>query len=71
MTDYGIEEIYGLVYEAFQGGQAKIQLQAFPFRMTTVNLARHDKIPIFALANAQDGERCIPGDRTGSDGGRL
>jgi murein L,D-transpeptidase YafK len=27
MTDYGIEEIYGLVYEAFQGGQAKIQLQ--------------------------------------------
>jgi murein L,D-transpeptidase YafK len=45
MTDYGIEEIYGLVYEAFQGGQAKIQLQAFPFRMTTVNLARHEQDP--------------------------
>jgi murein L,D-transpeptidase YafK len=29
MTDYGIEEIYGLVYEAFQGSQAKIQLQTF------------------------------------------
>jgi murein L,D-transpeptidase YafK len=41
MTDYGIEEIYGLVYEAFQGGQARIQLQAFPFRMTTANLVRH------------------------------
>ena len=46
MTDYGIEEIYGLVYEAFQGGQAKIQLQAFPFRMTTANFVRHDKIPM-------------------------
>ena len=43
MTDYGIEEIYGLVYEAFQGGQYKIQLQAFPFRMTTANLVRHEQ----------------------------
>ena len=45
MTDYGIEEIYGLVYEAFQGGQAKIQLQAFPFQMTTANLVRHGQDP--------------------------
>jgi murein L,D-transpeptidase YafK len=45
MTDYGIEEIYGLVYEAFQGGQAKIQLQAFPFRMTTANFVRHEQDP--------------------------
>jgi len=45
MTDYGIEEIYGLVYEAFQGGQAKIQLQAFPFRITTANLVRHEQDP--------------------------
>jgi murein L,D-transpeptidase YafK len=45
MTDYGIEEIYGLVYEAFQGGQAKIQLQAFPFRMTAANLVRHEQDP--------------------------
>jgi murein L,D-transpeptidase YafK len=43
MTDYGIEEIYGLVYEAFQGGQSKVQLQAFPFRMTTANLVRHEQ----------------------------
>src|SRR5499427_720986 len=45
MTDYGIEEIYGLVYEAFQGGQAKIQLQAFPFRMSMANLVRHEQDP--------------------------
>ena len=41
MTDYQMEEIYGLVEEAFKGGQAKIQLAAFPFRMTTQNLARY------------------------------
>ena len=45
MTDYGMEEIYGLVAEAFQGGQAKIQLQAFPFRMTAENLVRHEQDP--------------------------
>ena len=41
MTDYAMEEIYGLVDEAFKGGQQKVQLQAFPFRMTAQNLARH------------------------------
>ncbi len=41
MTDYAMEEIYGLVDEAFKGGQRKVQLQAFPFRMTAQNLARH------------------------------
>src|SRR5262249_1556994 len=41
MTDYAMEEIYGLVEEAFKGGQDKVQLQAFPFRMTAQNLARH------------------------------
>jgi murein L,D-transpeptidase YafK len=45
MTDYGMEEIYGLVDEAFQGGQAKIQLQAFPFSTTTANLVRHEQDP--------------------------
>ena len=45
MTDYGMEEIYGLVAEAFQGGQAKIQLQAFPFGMTAENLVRHEQDP--------------------------
>jgi murein L,D-transpeptidase YafK len=41
MTDPAMEEIYGLVYEAFRGGQEKVQVQAFPFRMTAENLARH------------------------------
>ena len=41
MTDNEMEEIYGLADEAFKGGQDKIQLQAFPFRMTAENLARH------------------------------
>ena len=41
MTDYAMEEIYGLADEAFNGGQEKIQLQAFPFRMTAENLATH------------------------------
>ena len=45
MTDYEMEEIYGLVEEAFKGGQDKIQLQAFPFRMTTQNLTRHADDP--------------------------
>jgi murein L,D-transpeptidase YafK len=49
MTDYGMEEIYGLVAEAFQGGQAKIQLQAFPFRMTGENLVRHEQDPNASL----------------------
>lgn len=41
MTDYAMEEIYGLVDEAFKGGLEKVQLQAFPFRMTAQNLASH------------------------------
>ena len=46
MTDYAMEEIYGLVDEAFKGGQEKVQLQAFPFRMTAQNLASHASDPI-------------------------
>ena len=45
MTDHQMEEIYGLVDEAFKGGQDKIQLAALPFRMTTYNLARHADNP--------------------------
>jgi murein L,D-transpeptidase YafK len=45
MTDSAMDEIYGLVDEAFQGGQEKVQLQAFPFRMTTQNLASHADDP--------------------------
>jgi murein L,D-transpeptidase YafK len=55
MTDYAMEEIYGLVDEAFKGGQEKVQLQAFPFRMTAQNLARHaadPNLPFWAMLKA-------------------
>ena len=45
MTDEQMDEIYGLVTEAFRGGQDKVQLQAFPFRMTEENLALHANSP--------------------------
>jgi murein L,D-transpeptidase YafK len=45
MTDSAMDEIYALVDEAFQGGQEKVQLQAFPFRMTAQKLASHASDP--------------------------
>jgi murein L,D-transpeptidase YafK len=45
MTDYEMEEIYGLADEAFKGGQNKIQLEAFPFQMTAENLESHADDP--------------------------
>lgn len=45
MTDQQIDEIFGLAYEAFRGGQYAIQLQAFPFRMTEANLSQHEGDP--------------------------
>ena len=45
MTDAGIAEIYALAREAFKGGNASFQLQIFPFRMTTANLAKHAASP--------------------------
>lgn len=41
MTDAQIMEIYAFARDAFKGGQQAIQLQAFPFRMTAENMARH------------------------------
>ena len=41
MTNEQIEEIYGLAYEAFAGGQTRIQFQAYPFRMTGDNMIRY------------------------------
>ena len=41
MTDEQIQEIYALAREAFRGGQRAFQLQAYPFRMTAENMARH------------------------------
>lgn len=41
MTDEYIADIYALAREAFDGGQEEFQVQAFPFRMTEENMARH------------------------------
>src|SRR5262249_30143353 len=41
MTDDQISEIYALAREAFFGGQRSFQIQAYPFRMTALNMARH------------------------------
>jgi len=45
MTDEQIAEIYSLGRESFFGGQRAFQLQAYPFRMTPVNMARHRNNP--------------------------
>jgi len=45
MTDEQIAEIYALAREAFFGGQKSFQLQAYPFRMTPLNMARHRDSP--------------------------
>jgi len=49
MTDEQIAEIYALGREAFFGGQASFQLQAYPFRMTPLNMARHRNSPHLAF----------------------
>ncbi|MBG6162723.1 murein L,D-transpeptidase YafK [Labrenzia sp. EL_195] len=41
MTDEQVEDIYALARESFKGGQRSFQVQAFPFRMTPENMARH------------------------------
>lgn len=41
MTDALMEEIYALAREAFNGGQERIEVHAFPFRMTDANMERH------------------------------
>ncbi|WP_425326593.1 L,D-transpeptidase family protein [Pseudaminobacter salicylatoxidans] len=45
MTDDGVSEIYAVVREALRGGQTSFQVQAFPFRMTPQNMARHRDDP--------------------------
>jgi murein L,D-transpeptidase YafK len=49
MTDEQIQEIYTLARLAFQGGQRDFQVQAFPFRMTPENMARHHDDPNMAF----------------------
>jgi murein L,D-transpeptidase YafK len=45
MTDAQMLEIYAFARDAFKGGQQAVQLQAFPFRMTAENMARHRHSP--------------------------
>jgi murein L,D-transpeptidase YafK len=45
MTDEQMGEIYALGREAFLGGQKEFQVQAYPFRMTALNMARHRNNP--------------------------
>ena len=49
MTDEQIGEIYSLARESFLGGQPSFQIQAYPFRMTPTNLARHRTSPHVAF----------------------
>ena len=41
MTDEQISEIYALARDSFLGDRRSFQVQAYPFRMTPANLARH------------------------------
>ncbi|QDG75501.1 murein L,D-transpeptidase family protein [Labrenzia sp. PHM005] len=41
MTDAQVTDIYALARDSFKGGQRTFQVQAFPFRMTAENMARH------------------------------
>jgi murein L,D-transpeptidase YafK len=45
MTDEQIAEIYSLGRESFFGGQKSFQFQAYPFRMTPLNMAKHRNNP--------------------------
>src|SRR5690242_17364776 len=49
MTDEQMVEIYALARESFFGGQKSFQFQAYPFRMTARNLARHRNSPHLAF----------------------
>jgi len=49
MTDEQISEIYALGRDAFFGGQKSFQVQAYPFRMTPQNFAKHRTNPNLAF----------------------
>jgi murein L,D-transpeptidase YafK len=49
MTDDQIGEIYALARESFFGGQKSFQVQAYPFRMSPLNMARHRNSPHVAF----------------------
>jgi murein L,D-transpeptidase YafK len=47
MTDEQIQQIYALARDSFFGGQREFQFEAFPFRMTALNMAKHRNNPNF------------------------
>jgi murein L,D-transpeptidase YafK len=49
MTDEQMGEIYSLARDSFLGGHASFQIQAYPFRLTPANLARHRTNPHVAF----------------------
>ena len=49
MTDEQITEIYSLARESFFGGHRSFQVQAYPFRMTPLNMARYRDSPHLAF----------------------
>ena len=49
MTDEQISEIYSLARNSFLGGRPSFQIQAYPFRLTPANLARHRNSPNLAF----------------------
>jgi murein L,D-transpeptidase YafK len=49
MTDEQMGEIYALGRESLFGGQKSFQVQAYPFRMTALNMARHRNSPNMAF----------------------
>jgi murein L,D-transpeptidase YafK len=49
MTDEQIAEIYTMGRESFFGGQKSFQFQAYPFRMTPLNMAKHRNSPNMAF----------------------
>jgi murein L,D-transpeptidase YafK len=49
MTDEQIGEIFSLGRDSFQGGQKSFQVQAYPFRMTPANMAKHRTSPHMAF----------------------
>jgi murein L,D-transpeptidase YafK len=49
MTDDQMGEIYALGRESFFGGQREFQVEAYPFRMTALNMAKHRSSPHLAF----------------------
>ena len=49
MTDEQMGEIYSLARDSFLGGHPSFQIQAYPFRLTPANLARHRTNPHLAF----------------------